>query len=329
MDGKHSQESADYSDQRLTEFPAVPNPSRILALNLQLNLLTSLPQLSKFSLLRTVDLSNNQLVDLSPLTVVKTLRELNCSGNRLVSLAFLASLPGLVILRAAHNRIATVTTKMPDSLLDCDLSHNEISTVEFLQFKFPGTLQRLDISSNLITTVVELRYVSVFFNLLVLTTGHLAKHPDLEILAFVKYLCPSLTLFDGVDCRDVVEPPDFPRSGDLYDCVVRGSDDDLCQLLARKEARIEWSLPTFVPFREVAEETGDLTELAAMVDDIEARLARVQEPPPANAIPAPNPLEVEKMRQEIIEMKQQVADLVKLLYVHDAAVRQAFLRQSG
>jgi hypothetical protein len=218
---------------------------------------------------------------------------------------------------------------MPDSLLDCDLSHNEISSFEFLQFKFPVALQRLNISSKLITTVVELRYVSVFEKLLVLTSGHLTRHQDLELLAFVKYLCPSLTLFDGVDCSDVAEPPDFPESDQLFDAVTRGSDDELCQLLKRKEAAIEWSVPTFIPFREVADEPEDLTEIARMVENMEARLARMQEAPPANVIPAPNPFEVERMKHDVLEMKRQVADLVKLLYVHDTAVRQAYLQQSG
>jgi hypothetical protein len=333
MDGfPQSRESLDFSDQNLLNFPSIPKSSIIVQLNLRTNFLTTLPIMSKFTSLRSIDLSSNQFVDLSPLSVLKGLRELDCSHNQIVSLAFTAPLVNLTVLRAAYNRVTTIAAQMPDSLSECDISHNEFASVEFLQFKFSPALERLDISGNLIRDVVELRYLSVFPNLLVLNAGFVDAHRDLHLIPFVRYLCPALALFDGVDCSECEPPDEFPEPDQLYDVLVRGDDADLCDLIRRSEPSIAWAPPTFIAFREEELPADDgLAEAEEQLAELEGRLPLFEQevPEPEPAFAPPNPAEIERMRAELAEMKAQLTEIVRLVYVHDQAVRAAYRRRRG
>jgi hypothetical protein len=283
-----------------------------------------------FTAIEVLDVSHNQLIDLSPISVLVTLRELNCSHNRIVSLGFVGALPTLRILHASHNRITTITAQMPDTLIECDLSENSIDSVEFLQYQVPDTVERLDFSGNGVTDVIELRYVAVFTGLLVLSTGLLEAHPDLQLVQFARHLCPTLAIFDGVDCDSEEPSPDFPDSEQLFQVLLDGDEEALCSLLHKADTRFIWAPATFLPFEpeDLSFDSLDLGPIREHLAELERRLPGVHETEDEaeEDMAEYQPERFELLRQEVDDMKAEVRDLLKMVYVHDSAVKSLFLR---
>jgi hypothetical protein len=324
------QDVLDLSDQRLAEFPTVSDANLISGLNVSQNLIRSLPVMTQFMAIEILDVSHNQLVDLSSISVLMTLRELNCSHNRIVSLGFVGALPALRVLHASHNRITTVTAQIPETLTECDLSYNSIDSVEFLQYQFPETVERLDFSGNGISDVIELRYVAVFTGLLLLSTGLLELHPDLQLVQFARHLCPTLAVFDGVDCDSEEPSPDFPDSEQLFQVLLNGDEETLCSLLHKEDTRFTWAPATFLPFEEDVPsfDSQDLGPIRQHLAELERRVpgAHDSEDDAEEDAPEYPPERFELLRQEVEDMKAEVRDLLKMVYVHDSAVKDLFLQ---
>ena len=326
----------DFSDQGLSELPILAKPSVIVRLDLSSNILKSVPDMSDFSFLRTLNLSHNQLVDVGNLASLRSLRELDISHNRIVSIGFVSALSSLEILKASHNRIATVAAQMPDSLIDCNLSFNELSTVEFLQHKFPTTLERLDFSSNMIDQVMELRYLAVFTNLSVVRSGLLQKNRDLMMIPYVKHICPSIKVFDGEDCPDDVPCESFPNEDDLFEVLMSGDEQTLCQMLTKPSQDLVWEPPAFVAYEEDEAGSEEVQRLERQIMDLEAE-ARARPPPEPEPEPEPSRVtrpqkidsaKIREMKTEVAEIKAQLEVLLKMLFVHDQAVQELLLQKN-
>lgn len=319
-------DNIDYSEQGLTEFPAIPKPNLVIKMNLSINLLRILPSMHEFNFLRYLDVSNNKFTDLSALSRLNSLRELDISHNRIVSLGFVATLPNLEILRASFNRIVAVSASMPQSLIDLDLSHNEINSLEFLQKKVPVTIERIDVSNNLIIHVMQLRYIAVFQNLRILNAGLYHQNQGIQIIPFLKHICPSLELFDDNDC-DEPKSPNFPDDETLFECLMGGDETELQILLQKEDKSITWDEPTFIPFNSYE------TELQAPINDLEQRLHSIESRIPNPKLLSPvrdDPQEIKTinaLRHDIGELKKQLAQLSQMLFVHDAAVKQISIKR--
>ncbi|OHT05888.1 hypothetical protein TRFO_26247 [Tritrichomonas foetus] len=322
MSNQLSSDNVDYSNQNMTEFPTIAKQNIIIRINLRNNKILSLPNLSNFSVLRVLDLSHNRFVDLSPISSILSLRELDCSENSLVSLGFVASLSNLEILRASHNRISTVAVQMPNSLIDVDLSYNEIVSLDFLQHKFPSSIQRLDISANSIDEVISLRVMAVFPNLHTLNVGLLETNKDIQILSFVKFLCPSLVLFDGAECSDLNLDENFPNNEILLDVLVRGNENELRSLIQNVENRIIWDDPNFIPFDEVVP-SSPLLVIERKLQQIEQKIPMLRKHA-EQASPRLSQIQrtkLDQIGQDIGELKAQIAELTQTLYVHEMAMK--------
>ena len=325
MSSQLSNDNVDYSNQNMTEFPTIAKQNMIIKMNLRNNKLSNLPNLSNFTLLRFLDLSRNRFVDLTPVSSIVSLRELDCSANSLVSLAFVASLTNLEVLRASHNRISTIAVQMPNTLIDVDLSYNEIVSLDFLQHKFSPALQRLDISNNSIDEVISLRVIAVFPQLHTLNAGLLETNRDIQLLAFVKHLCPSLVLFDGVECTEV-DYSHFPPADTILDVLVRGNENELRSLIQNIESQIIWDEPTFIEFDEEIP-NSPLMNLERKLNDIERRIPLVKQ-----NIQNRSPLsqnqraKLDHMQREINDLRGQISALSNLIYAHDQGMKNLLFR---
>lgn len=313
-----SNDNVDYSNQKLTEFPIIAKQNLVIQINLKNNKLLNLPNLSNFTVLRTLDISRNRFIDLSPVSAITSLRVLDCSENRIVSLGFVAPLVNLEILRASHNRISTVAIQMPESLIDVDLSNNEIVSLDFLQHKFPLTLQRLDISSNLVSEVISLRVIAVFTHLHTLNVGLLESNRDINLLALVKHLCPSLVLFDGVECPEEM-PPNFPNPDHLLDVLVRGNESELRSLIQNNETKITWDEPQFIPFNEETPPSPILS-LEKQIEKLEKKLPILSKKV-ENSSPSKKAI-IQQMYRDINELKSQISVISNMIYFHDKAMKE-------
>lgn len=312
-----SREACDLSEQNLTEVPVVPKMETLVSLDVSKNVIQNLPNMSGFTSLRSLDLSHNNIIDITPLSSLKLLRELNISNNRIVSLAVIGNLSSLEVLNASYNRITTIAAQMPDSLLDCDISYNEMSSVEFLQHKFPVTMCRIDFTGNMINNPMELRYLAVFPNITEVGSGMVDRFRDLHMIPYLKHVCPSVFTFDGIDVIDAIDPEGFPSEDDLFEVLMNGDETVLRQMLQKVETKVEWAAPSFVPFEEEFD--------AEAVRSVENLLERVERKIDTNdthqVTPSPNAAQIREMRAEVAEMKEQLSALLRMLYVHDQAVR--------
>ena len=313
-------ESLDYSKQRLVEFPEIEKPSHCTKLNISSNLIAALPLLSEFTSIRVLDISHNKLTDLSPLSQLLTLRELDCSFNRITSIDFASDIPFLEVLRASHNRISSIQTCLAKSLIDIDLSSNEFSGLEFLQSKFPNTIERIDVSSNIFDEIFELRYISVFQNLRVLNVSLYEDNRDILIEEFVKQLCPSLEVFDGADVSQI--PSDtFPIS-QLLDTLVNGNEAELRAMLASNvEKAISWEAPSFVEFSEepIIPIPAPLKKLDARLQNIEMSIPEIR-----GKRKEIKKEKYKKIREELVEIQRELSNLSKILLVHDKALESLY-----
>lgn len=312
-----SNDTVDYSNQKLTEFPIIAKQNLVVQINLKNNKLLNLPNLSNFTVLRTLDISRNRFIDLSPISSITSLRVLDCSENRIVSLGFVTSLVNLEVLRASHNRISTVAVQMPETLIDVDLSNNEIVSLDFLQHKFPPTIQRLDISSNLVSEVISLRVIAVFTHLRTLNVGLLESNRDIQLLALVKHLCPSLVLFDGAECPEEM-PPNFPNPDYLLDVLVRGNESELRSIIQSDEKKITWDEPQFITFNEVTPPSPILS-LEKKLENLERKLPLLAKKV-ENSSPSKKAV-IQQMFHDINELKAQISVISNMIYIHDQAMK--------
>lgn len=318
MTNKITNDILDYSNQKLTEFPIITKPNLIVQISLNNNQIVNLPNLTNFSSLRILDISRNRFVDLSPISGITSLRVLNCSENRIVSLSFVSSLVNLEVLNASHNRISTVAAQMPENLRDVDLSYNEIASLDFLQHKFPATIEKLDLSSNLVTEVISLRVIAVFTHLMSLNVGLYENNRGIQLLPYVKFLCPSLILFDGIEVPDEISE-NFPNPEILLDVLVRGNESELRNLIQDVESKIRWDEPEFIPFDEQIP-YSPVAILESKVRDLEQKVPLIKKrmqsySPSKKAV-------VQQMLQDINELKEQIAVLSNMIFVHDQAVKR-------
>ena len=332
-------DNLDCSGQSLTSLPRAARPNVVVTLNASNNLLKDIPDIVSFSALRYLDLSNNKFLDLAILESVPSLRELDISGNRLRSIDFCASLPDLEVLRASRNRIREISFKLPQNLIDLDLSNNEIASLDFMEKNVPIGIEKIDVSGNQIDTLVSLRFLAVFQQLHTFTVGLLTLFPGAKVLQYVKHLCPAIEYFDDTPCAQI-EEPEFDTDK-LIDILVNVDEQELESLLRDgPRGAVEWSAPTFIPFEDDVKEVTPIAQLQSRLKALEDALPRT--PPPSrekqrgqlDLLISPYPAqdesqELKELRSDIAELKQQMAKVAELLYVHDQALRQIWEKGSG
>jgi hypothetical protein len=249
------------------------------------------------------------------------------SGNRLSSLDFCEDLTNLEILRASDNAISDITTRLPDSIAVLNLANNDFANLDFLEHMIsPQNLQTLDVSGNHIKQLIHLRFLSVYDHVQTLKVGILPLFRDLQVLEFVKHLCPQLESFDDESCADI--EPHFEE--ELIEILIAGSETRLCAFLS--VSQIVWEEPTFLEFPDETAPTG-LRELEDRLDAIESRLGPRTPTKRASAqvgtllSPFPKqtePPELKSLRQDIGELRMQIGQIAELLYVHDVALRKVW-----
>jgi hypothetical protein len=279
-----------------------------------------------FTILRSLNLANNQLTDISPVSALRNLRELDVSANEITSLSCCEGLTTLEILRARGNRIAAITAPLPESLAILDLADNGLADREFMGSCLSrDRLQSLDVSGNHIETLISLRHLSLFTALAALKVGVLELVSGVPALPFVKALCPSLETFDDESVGDVEGDFDEDR---LIDQLVYGTEDSLREFIVRSVgARIAWQKPEFIEFRDDAPPPSDLEARVKLLEErllqtparhSTAQLGHLLSP---FGKPEHSP-ELQGLRQDIADLRLQVVQIAKILYVHDRALMQ-------
>jgi hypothetical protein len=279
-----------------------------------------------FTILRSLNLANNQLTDISAVGSLRNLRELDISGNEITSLSCFEGLANLEILRARGNRIAAITAPLPDSLAIVDLADNAFTDLEFMGSCLSRDgLQSLDVSGNHIETLISLRHLSLFSALAALKVGILDLVPGVPALQFVKVLCPSLETFDDENLGDVEGDFDDDQ---LIDHLVDGTEDSLRQfLMGSVGAQIAWQKPEFIEFREDPSPLSDLETRVKTLEDKLLHTPRRHDAAQLGHLLSPfgkpeNSPELQGLRQDIGDLKSQVVQIAKILYVHDRALMQ-------
>lgn len=309
------------SNQGLQNFPVMCNVGTIIRLDLSNNSLETIPDMSSFVLLRQLDLSNNALKDLSPLIGVSSLRTLNCSYNHLTSLTFLTGLPNIEIFYAQNNGITEIKFAIPKTLIDCNISNNSISSLDFLQLKTnvagPDSLELFDISGNPISGIMELRYISVCSQLHVLKTGLLELNKDIDLLSYVKYLCPSLDYFDDNECTNIAEFEES-RANDLVHILLSESEARLKQFLSSPDGGVWWSSePSFQTISDT-ELTTPLKEIGTEIQNLQDQIATLGKMHP---ISSKNMQRIKTLNNDILKLQTQLSDAFKIIFVHDNALK--------
>jgi hypothetical protein len=207
------------------------------------------------------------------------------------------------------------------------LANNQLTDLVFMDRCLPvNTLEDLDVSGNQITDLIQLRYLPVYTKLHTVKVGFIEMFSGLPIVQFVNYLSPTITTFDDEPCGNVQTQFDTEQ---LVKLLVDGSEQRLRKFLVDSDlVQIAWDEPQFIDFRE----ESPPSPLDAMMDrirQIEDRIARgPQRPAPqTGTLLSPFPKqeelpELRGLRQDIAEMKQQIAQVAQLLYVHDQALRE-------
>ena len=317
-DFNQNNDSYDFSNQNLVEFPLLSQASSVVRLNLSNNTIKSFPKIDEYRFLRSLDISSNRISDLSILSSLTSLHVLDCSYNQLTSLSFTSNLLNLEILKASHNKVAKITAKFPQNLLSIDLSYNNITSLEFLQSHCPTGIERIDLSNNKLDSLLNLKYISVFQNLRVLNVGFLDKFLNLNILSFVKHMCPCLEVFDDTECSHL-DTSDEWNDNELINILVNGDEEEFRALLMNN-SQLRWDEPIYfdfvqnvppTPLKEVNERLRNVEMLTEQDQNRNIRLEmdRFDE-------------DIEEIRREINELKQQTLQISQLLFVHDKALQQ-------
>jgi hypothetical protein len=132
---------------------------------------------------------------------------------------------------------------------------------------------------------------------------------DVPVLQFAKFLCPTLEYFDDEPLADV--DPDFEEDP-LIEQLAKGSEDSLREFLTDSiQPPIQWGEPQFMEFREETDE--GFVELEERVRAIEDRIPQRRRENEDSA-------EISALRADVRELKEQVAQIARLLFVHDRAL---------
>ena len=336
-----SQDTIDYRNANLTEVPPVNKPHVVKNLILAKNSLKEIPNPNMFTNLRYLNISNNIFVTLAPLSALTQLVELDCSFNSVISLDFSQNLANLKILHASHNKIGAIAS-LPPSLQTLDVSFNLLNSLKFIEKMSLEKLEYLSIQNNKITDIREMKYTAFLTQLHYLTIGFLESNENSRLLEFAKFICPSLQEFDNFDCSNATG--DFDQY-QIISLLSNGTEQELKKLLNLSVDEIKWNEPQFLDFEE-KEGTGlddadierRLQELEKKVlrsstedvtkrmNDLEKRITKLQnkKKDPLNETDSliqdnSNP-RLQKIQQEVDEMKKQISKITELLYVHDKAI---------
>jgi hypothetical protein len=205
-------------------------------------------------------------------------------------------------------------------LLELDLSQNELDNLGFMENMLPEGIEKIDVSSNLIDELIHLRFISLYQQLTHMCVGLVERFPDLDVLAWVKYLCPTIEVFDEVDCGDV-DPGDYDDDN-MIDILVRASEQDLRARLSRKVKTnaIQWKDPEFIDFDNDSPNPWK---------EIQDRLANLERSVPQTPLIGEDDAVVSGIQREMSEIRKQIAKLAELLYVHDRALKITWERSEG
>lgn len=311
-----------------TEFPKIQKPNIVLYLNLSKNLIKTLPNMAAFNAIRYIDISSNKFTNLNALESLRSVKEIDCSYNKLTDINFVSNLPTLEVLRASHNQIRDINCILPKNIIDIDLSFNELKNLNFLQTNFPAGIERIEVSGNLIHEIINLRFLPLFQQLRMFNIGLLEENSDIQLLPFVKLLCPSIELFDGMDCVNI-EDTGFDKD-EIIQVLVKESESELRSFLSNYDGGIKWEEPTFIPFENDVPATP-IRKLANRIETLEEKIADPPEriTPPKNTGNLLSPYQnssnsgnIQSLQQELSEIKQQIAQIAEILYVHDKALKQ-------
>ena len=329
----------DISQTNVTSFPTITKPGVVLRLNASRNMISNLPDMDSFARLRYLDLSQNNLQDVSPLASLTSLLELDISFNHIIDINFIQNLISLEILHASNNELNQIGNVLPERLIELDLSNNMLNSLDFLDSPnvsndpFPFGLEKLIISGNNISEIINLRYITVFSKLRELDVGLLdeEENRNLQLLPFVKSLCPTIQIFDETDMTNVDELAVNPE--DLIQVLTSGSEQALRDFISDVDVGIKWDEPVFIEFDDDSPMTP-LKNLESRVRSLEEKVDDESFSTPVKGEdhqigtllspygkPDDNQL-ISSMQHDIAEMKQQIAQIAKLLYVHDCALRQ-------
>jgi hypothetical protein len=221
----------------------------------------------------------------------------------------------LTILRASSNQISEITEPFPDSLAILTLADNLLSDLEFMETCLPQEkLEFLDVSGNNITTLLSLRYIPLYNHLRVLKVGLCDRMRDLPVIQFAKFMCESLESFDDEGLGDV--DAEFPVD-EMTDQLTQGTEESLREFLVEAARRygpsIQWKEPVFVEFME---------DVTAPIAALEERVRGIEERLPAKKRRGTEDAEIGALRADVRELKEQVAQIARLLFVHDRALGQ-------
>lgn len=308
------------SGNHLHEFPDIRDADEVVELDVSKNFIQTIPSLNRFTNLKVLNLSRNKISDLKPLLSAPTIVKLDCSHNSISNIDCLESFRELRVLNASNNSIETIEVRLPNSLTDINLSHNNISTFEFLQTCFGDKVADLDITGNNVTEVRSLRFFAVLQKLKSLNTGLLQINRDVNIMPFIKHICPSLETFDHHSCT-VAPGSEITKAEELLEILLRGTESELKTFLRNADS-IRWDDPVFVQY--------DTATNSTPLKGIEERLRLIEERIPSDSdnmkdmkhASSPNDKgEIRQLKSEISEIKQQVKKMAELLYVHDGAMK--------
>jgi hypothetical protein len=226
--------------------------------------------------------------------------------------------------------IRDITTPMPESLAILNLANNELENLDFLDNMIsPANLETLDVSGNQIRQLIHLRFLGTYVRLHTLKVGILNLFKDLQVVEFVKHLCPRLETFDDEPCADVEAHFD----DELINILVAASESRLCAFL--NISQIEWEEPTFLAFTD-DEAPTPLRDLQNRLEMIESQLPKTPVRKQGTQVgtllsPFPRhdePPEVKALRQDIGELRMQIGQIAEILYVHDVALRKIWNAKS-
>lgn len=337
---KSARDTIDISQTNATSLPTITRPGVVLRLNASHNMISNLPNMEIFTRLRYLDLSQNNLQDLTPLSSLTSLLELDISYNHVISIDFIRDLTSLEIFHASNNEINEVDNILPERLIELDLSNNMLTSLDFLDSPndpnepFPFGIERLILNGNNINQIINLKYITVFSQLRELEVGLLDQenNRNLQLPSFVKSLCPSIQIFDSANMGIVDELAVNPD--DLIQVLTRGSEQELRSFISSVEVGIRWDEPIFIDF--------DDDNPSTPLKNLETRLRTIEEKFGEDNFSTPvkntnnnqigtllspygeqdDNAMIASMQREIYEMKQQVSQIAKILYVHDCALRQ-------